>query len=104
MKFNIKKWREFYDNTQYIGKMLNDARTTIDDNKVVHPPISYLNIDVKYSLENDIQDITKKCSRYLDACGLYMPRALWGYDHEDSTTWASHESFAYKHLLNHQIK
>lgn len=47
----------------------------------------------------EIQDLTDRVKRYLDGCGVTLPRTPWNYSQVDRGTWPSHESFRYGHLL-----
>lgn len=95
MEFNIKIWKKYYDRVQQLGNMLKDGRPDNDGN----PPVSPLSLDDRNSIEFEIKDLTDKSNHYLDRCGMKCPEPTWIYNHADPKTWASHESFAYGHLM-----
>lgn len=99
MKFNIKKWREFYDEIHELGKRLKDSYPTIDENEKTHDALINLSTGSRLNLILDIKDLIEACRIYLDACGLKITIPLWKYDIKDKTTWVSDESFKYNYLL-----
>ena len=99
MHFDIKEWRKFYDRVNELGKKLRDSRPTYDDEGRFIYPVAPLSKEEQFQLEDQIASLTKRSGKYLDQCGLKMPRPLWHYDRKDCKTWRSHESFKYEHLL-----
>ncbi len=97
MQFTITEWRRYYDRVQELSKILKEARPDADGN----PAIAPLSLSTRNNLEFEIKNLTDKCNHYLDACGLKCPQPLWIYNNKDHKTWASHESFAYSHLLTY---
>lgn len=99
MNFKTKEWRRMYDKIQKLGGFLKDSLPTIDENKVVHPPLRALSKEAQLGIRREIDDTTTIVRNYLDACGKKMPEPLWKYNKDDKTTWASHETFIYQHYL-----
>lgn len=99
MKFELKEWRRFYDKIHALGQMLRDSRPTYTEKGSYIAPICELSKDAQHELESQIQSLSQRCGRYLDQCGMRMPKPLWYYDRKDPKTWRSHESFKYGHLL-----
>ena len=99
MKFDIREWRKMYDKAHQIGELLHDARPTYTEKGDYIPPVTLVSKDIQEGWEWDIENTVKKSARYLDHCGLKMPKPKWYYDRKDPKTWASHESFKYGHLL-----
>lgn len=60
MKFNMNVWLKMYHHTNSLHP--------VHDSK-------------------EIDEMMKKVSYYLDACGMFMPPPLWQYDPKDITTW-----------------
>ena len=82
MSFNIHVWRGYYNEIKKIGAMLAD--TTGDE---------YI------ALEEDIKDLIKMCTAYLNHNNIKMPTALWQYDAKDKETWLSSDKFSYQNYL-----
>jgi len=86
-----KGWLHFYKRVHTIKSPVQyDAR------RVRRLPLSE---GVFEEYINSVTELTTKSDVYLDSYGYRMPQPLWHYDPKDKTTWASHESFAYGHLL-----
>lgn len=102
MQFNIKEWRSFYDKTQSLGLALKNSLPTIDEDKGCFPPLNPLTMDEQKEIESKIKGLCEQCSRYMDMCGMYMPKALWNYDKNDPSTWISSPTFKYHYLLNNR--
>ena len=100
MQFSIKEWRKFYDKTHQLSKMLHDCTATYDDKGTRIPPKNEISKEARLALISQIELLMQRCSRYLDRCGMRMPPPVWHYNPEDKTTWASHKTFNYEHLVN----
>lgn len=95
MQFSINEWKRVYNKVHALGKQLKEARVDYDGNPAINP----LPFHTQREIENDIQNLTNKSNRYLDACNIRYPIELWAYNRQDKTTWASHSSFKYAHLM-----
>jgi hypothetical protein len=95
MQFNVKDWRRFYDRVKVLGKHYQDSQHAYDGT----PPVRPISLETKIQLKQEIDDLIEKCKRYLDACNMRPGAPLWHYNLKDKRTWASHESFAYAHLM-----
>jgi hypothetical protein len=96
MQFSIKEWKKYYDRVQQLSRMLRDAMPDNDGN----PALAPLSRETRDNLEIEIKNLTDKTNQYLDACHMKPKEPLWKYNREDPKTWASHESFAYAHLMD----
>lgn len=88
-----------YDKVHALGKMLRDSRPTYTDKGDYIAPATELSKSCQSELESQIQSLMQRSNKYLDQCGLRMPKPLWHYDRKDPKTWPWHESFKYGHLL-----
>ena len=91
MNFDINIWLDYRNEARKIGNYIS-----------LFNKEGYLNIG-RYELETLISQITvilKKSSIYLDQCNIKMPKPLWVYKRDDTTTHRSSPDFAYGHLLN----
>ena len=95
MEFCIKEWRKYYDSVHKLGKMINDSQTDQWGN----PPVHKLSRAVKVSLELEMALLMAKSDKYLDLCNFKPKPYPWIYHKEDTRTMASHEDFAYGHLI-----
>lgn len=100
MKFDMSEWIKFYNNVHLLGRVLRDSQETILEDGGVTPPIHELSKDAQLNLRKQIKTLLKKSSEYLDSCKFYPRVSLWYHDKYDPSTWASHESFKFKNLLN----
>lgn len=88
-----------YNTIQELGATLKDSMPTYDKAGNAFPPKLEITKDAQQVLEAKIKSLTLRCSRYLDHCGMKMPKPLWYYDKSDAKTHFSHNSFKYGHLL-----
>jgi hypothetical protein len=86
MKFNIQQWRNFYDISHGLGRILNNKELKLDKK-------------LKEDLFNAINISLKNSRKYLDSKYIFMPRPKWEYKIEDPRTHASHKDFAFNHLI-----
>ncbi len=95
MRFSMKQWRKLYHEINTLGQKLKDFHyaTKVPEGK-------RLSRDTVYMIQNDISALLDRTKRYLDGCGMSMPATAWQYSFDDKTTWPSHESFRYYHLLD----
>jgi len=100
MQFSIKEWRRMYDKVQYLGQILKDSHPSVDENKLWRPALHAISEEAQKSLEQELKELLTNVSQYLDSCGMKLLEASWDYDKDDPTTWESHRSFKFKHLLN----
>lgn len=99
MKFLIKEWRRIYFKVNELGKTLRDSRPTYTENGNYIAPVAALNSEWQAWAESEIKSLTQRSGKYLDQCGLKMPRPLWHYDRKSPETWISDPSFKFGHLL-----
>jgi hypothetical protein len=99
MHFNIAEWRRFYDKIHGLDKTLKNSYWTIDEEKVKHPPLIELSEEAQKAIEKEIEDLIKLSGSYLNICDMPSAPVLWKYNVEDPSTWVSHESFKYQHLV-----
>ena len=99
MNFNIKEWLRIYNKVHALGKMLRDSRPTYDALENYIEPKYPLTREYQAKLESDIKTLTERSNRYLDQCGLRMPKPLWHYDNKDPGSWISDPKFRYGHLV-----
>lgn len=99
MNFNIRKWLRIYNRVHALGKMLADSKPTHDDLGNYIAPVAALGKDTQMNLEFEIRELTQRSNRYLDQCGLKMPKPLWHYDRKNPETHISAPEFKYGHLL-----
>lgn len=99
MEFSMKEWRRMYDKVNALGRTLRDSRPTYTDDDEYIPPKIKLTLESQNMLESQIAHTIQRSDKYLDKCGMKMPKPLWIYDRKDEKTWLSHESFKYLHLL-----
>jgi len=99
MEFDIKVWRATYDKVQALGQKLYDSYPHVSKNNFWKDAISKLSVEEQEKLIDEIKGLTDKASKYLEECNLHICEPLWPYNIKDKTTWRSHETFAYHHLL-----
>lgn len=95
MDFDIRIWRNYYDQINVLGTYLKDSYPDVDGN----PPKFYISLSEKHKIEKEIDELMKNCDSYLDKCKVRPKDPLWHYDRTNCTTWASDEKFAYRHLV-----
>ncbi len=94
MKFEIKTWHQYRKQASVIGKHIGSYK---DDKGIIH-----LDKAVLQGYIQQITDILKECSDYMDKCGLTAPPALWKYDEEDPKSQASSIAFIHKDKMSKQ--
>ncbi len=99
MEFSIREWRKMYDKIHGLGSMLRDSRPTYTDEGDYIAPRAALSHDAQKELEFQIKTWVERSNRYLNQCGMKMPKPLWYYDRKNPETWVSDPSFKYGHLL-----
>ncbi len=92
-----------YDLIQQLGQTLRDSRPTYDENEQYVAPTVELSKDAQTVLENKINLLIKRISKYLDQCGLKPEKPLWHYDRKNPETHASERDFKYGHLLENVV-
>lgn len=95
MEFDVKIWRNYYDQVNILGQYLKDSLPDWDG----EPPKFKITLDERRRIERDIEDLQKRCDAYLDRCKLYPKEPKWYYDRSNETTWPSSEKFIFHHLL-----
>ena len=99
MEFSLREWRKTYYLVNELGSTLRDARPTYtDDGDYIAPKIEMSRED-QATLESKIASLCQRSGKYLDQCGLRMPRPLWVYDRKNPETHASAPEFKYRHLM-----
>lgn len=98
--FDVKEWRRIYDKVQHLGQIIKDSNQRLDDEGNWLPALHLISVDARKSIEAEIKVWLAANDNYLDACGMKPNPPLWKYDVKDPTTWASHATFKYKHLMN----
>jgi len=104
MKFDIKEWLKIYNEVKLLGQQLKDSYPFVDSKKKWHDPIISLTIHEQNELSDQIKILTRKITSYLNYCNVKFPNPLWNYDVKNKTTWISHQSFVYGHLMNGRKK
>lgn len=98
MKFSIREWRRMYQLVQSLGKTLQDGRPTYTEKGSYIRPLNELSKAAQDILEKEIKANLLKCNKYLDQCGMSVPKSLWHYDPKNPETHASAPEFKYAHL------
>lgn len=88
-----------YDLVLQLGQTLRDSRPTCDDRNNYYPPLINLSKDNQDILEKKIMDLTKRISKYLDGCGMRMPKPLWQYERSNPDSHISSSQFKYADLV-----
>lgn len=70
MKFCINEWRKIYDDVQFISRTLRGSLPNCDENGLKVQPKYSLSNEVQQHMEIDLNRLLKKCSKYLDSCGI----------------------------------
>ncbi len=104
MQFNVKEWRKIYDKVQFLGQIIKDSNESLDDRGRPLPALYPISKDTRNSIEEEIKWLVIKSNTCLDAAEMRTKKPLWKYDKFDPTTWLSHETFRFMHLLNPKIK
>ena len=94
MRYSHREWLKLYKTTHEYGaklKRYHYAKAIPQGKRLSRDTVAL------YLLE--IESLTERAARYLDGCGMGLALTPWEYDPSDKTTWPSHESFAYKHLM-----
>lgn len=96
MRFSMREWLKLYREINKYGEKLRRFHYAKDKDI---PPGKRLSRDTVALYLREIESLTERTKRYLDGCGLMFPKTPWKYSDEDKTTWPSHDTFAYKHLM-----
>lgn len=99
MRFILKDWLNTYKKVHALGKKLHDSNPTYDSIGNYIAPKYALSKSVQMDLQSDITSLIKRSNKYMDQCGLRMPKPLWYYDRKNPETHASSEQFIYGHLI-----
>ena len=70
MEFSIKKWRNFYDDVEYLSNQLRDSKSQRDDYGFLIRAKNYLSEETKKHIQSDIEKLLEQTSTYLDRCGI----------------------------------
>lgn len=70
MEFSIKKWRNFYDDVEYLSNQLRDSKSQRDDYGFLIRAKDYLSEETKKNIQSDIEKLLEQTSTYLDRCGI----------------------------------
>ncbi len=89
-----------YDKVQELGILLRDSQPTYDDIGNYFAPKSLLSKDTQSGLEVRIKSLCQRSNKYLDQCGMRMPKPLWHYDRKNPETHKSAPQFKYAHLIS----
>jgi hypothetical protein len=94
MRFSMREWLKLYRKTQDFGEKLKRYHYA-----------KYVPLGLRLSRDTvalylmEIDSLTERAKRYLDGCGMMLPQTPWEYKSNDKTTWPSHESFRFSHLM-----
>ena len=94
-EFEVRTWRNFYDQVRILGAYLKDSRPDADGN----PPKFKISLEERHKVENEIAELLAMSDKYLDKCKMHPREPKWYYDRSNETTWASSEKFAFSHLM-----
>lgn len=70
MEFSIKKWRNFYDDVEYLSNQLRDSKSQRDNYGFLIRAKNYLSEETKKHIQSDIEKLLEQTSTYLDRCGI----------------------------------
>lgn len=93
--FNIKNWRNYYDQIHILGKYLKDSLPGEHGQK----PAFKISVEEQEQIARDIDRLSSRCMNYLDKWHIKAPDPLWVYKKHDKTTHESEPEFAYRHLM-----
>lgn len=102
MNFSLSKWRRTYDLVHGLGRKLRDSRPTMDEKNNKVEAINPLGEEEEARLEKKIQMYLDNIRIYMDDTRMKFRPGLWVYHRDDPTTWASHDTFKYGHLLKNR--
>ncbi len=88
MALDIKVWSNYYKRINKLGAYLKEAR---DEPRL-------LETGEKQRIEEEIAQLTKDCTLYMDVSGCKAREPLWRYDVKDESTWFSSPKFKFAHL------
>ena len=94
MRFSMREWLKLYRTTQIFGEKLKCYHYAKDV-----PQGKRLSRDTVALYLMEIDSLTERTKRYLDGCGMTLPQTPWEYKADDKSTWPSHETFRYHHLM-----
>lgn len=92
MDFEVKVWRNIYDQVQILGQYIVDSLPDAYGN----PPKFEITEVERKKAERELEILLKNNDRYLDKCHLRPKDPIWNYDRFNQTTWSSSEKFAYR--------
>lgn len=99
MQFSMKEWLHNYNKVHTLGRMLRASRPTFDDEGDYIAPETYLSKSAQGNIEFEIRTLMQRNNRYMDQCGLRMPKPLWHYERDNPKTHMSSREFQYGHLV-----
>ncbi len=91
-KFEWRVWRNIYDQINILGSQLKDSLPS----SCGRPAKIKISLEETNKIENEIKQLTRNCSAYLDSCKVYPLKPYWYYDRNNEETWASSKEFKYK--------
>ena len=94
MRYSHREWLKLYRKTHEYG-----AKLKLYHYAKIVPEGKRLSRDTVELYRLEIASLTERTAKYLDGCGLALPQTPWAYEADDKSTWPSHDSFAYQHLM-----
>lgn len=88
-----------YDSVHELGRKLNDSRPHYDELGNCFAPKIELSKEAQNNLESQLISLAQLGSKYLDQCGMRMPKPLWRYERKKPETHWSDPQFKYAHLV-----
>lgn len=100
MQFDIKEWRRIYDEVKARGNIIYDSLAHVGEKWEEIPVKQEISVNRRLDLEEEISFLLSRSNIYLDSCNMICKPVLWKYNKDDKSTWASHPSFRFKHLVS----
>ncbi len=94
-EFDVRVWRNYYDQINVLGQYLKDSRPDWEGN----PPLFQISLEERHKVEKEVEELMRLSDKYLDQCHLRPREPKWYYDRNNETTWASSEKFLFSHLM-----
>ena len=95
MNFNIKIWHKYRHEA---ANLANHIETYKTDEGII-----LLEKKVLKAYIQQITDILKECTDYMNKCGMTIADPLWKYNEKHQNTHASNKSFIYKDRMSKKL-